>query len=112
MAGLIAKALRRADDVYAPAIRAHLSDGNPAGALAEAIGYLRSEARKFRGYRPGDAAISDTELAASILVTASMLHQHKPSRPAGCPSFPQPADLLAIFDTALAEALKGGGTDG
>ena len=103
---LAGKATRRAELTDA-AIRDALADGNGRDALYRALRALQSEMRKLRDRRPGDGALADAELAGSISVIAARLHNHKPSKPAGCPRVPGPDHLLAAFEASRAQAEEG-----
>lgn len=100
---LAGKANRRATLMQA-AIRDLLAAGNSTQAYHAAIRLLQGEAAKVRRRRPGDGALIDAELAASLSQLAAQLHAHKPRRPSGCPAMPEPAHLLAAFDATIAHA--------
>lgn len=89
------------------AIEAALAEANASEALAEATRALRSAWAHMSRQRPGDAAITAAQLAASIAVTAGRLHTLRPHRPEGCPAVPGPADLLAAYRDAV-EGAEGG----
>jgi hypothetical protein len=93
---------------YEAAIRGHLVAGDAKAAVDEAIAAVKSELAKVRRQRPRDGMLTDSELAAQLLVFASQLHRYKPVRLGGCPPVPQPADMTRQFEAGLAQALTTG----
>jgi hypothetical protein len=110
-ASATAKAERREADVYLAAIRDALADGDVRAALHKAVAFLESEAAKMRNRRPADASLTHAALAGSLAATASLMHKHKPPRPAGCPRIPGSDHLLAVFESARVAALGEGDPD-
>jgi len=104
-ASLTERASGRATAAKAAVIDA-LETGAGQQALNLALRTLQSEAAKLRRRRPGDAAITDAELAGSILAIAAQLHAHKPSRPPGCPRVPAPRHLLGVFEASFQRATE------
>lgn len=89
--------------------RAHLAAGDTRQALWVGLNGIATEATKLRGRSNGDGMLTDAELTGMLLGIAAGLHAHDPGRPAGCPSLPRPADLIAMLDTALARNQGGAG---
>lgn len=89
------------------AIRAALAAGDSRKALHLARGAYGSEATKLRSRRPADGALTDAEMAASLLAVAEGLGAYKPVRSGNRRRTPSAAELVAAFDQALARAREG-----
>jgi hypothetical protein len=86
------------------AIRAALAAGDSRRALHLARAAYGSEATKLRRRRSADGALTDAEMAASLLAVAEGLGTYKPARSGKRREAPSPAALVAAFDQALARA--------
>jgi hypothetical protein len=89
------------------AIRAKLAAGDAREAFHVARGAYGSEADKLRDRRPADGALTDAEMAASLLAVTERLGTYKPVRSGRTRRPPSPAELVAAFDRALAAAREG-----
>lgn len=92
------------DGDYEAAIRRALATLNGLSALYEGTRALRAALVKEYKRRPADAGLIAAHVGAWLLYFARALPAYSPKRPRGCPRVPRPEDLLAMFETALAEA--------
>jgi hypothetical protein len=86
------------------AIRAALAAGESRRALHLARAAYGSEATKLRRRRPADGALTDAEIAASLLAVTEGLGAYQPARSGKTRRAPSPGELVAAFDAALARA--------
>jgi hypothetical protein len=84
------------------AVRAALAAGDSRRAFHVARGVYGSEAAKLRQRRPDDGALTDAEMAASLLAAAEGMRAYKPVRAGRRGSKPPAPRLLATFERVLA----------
>jgi hypothetical protein len=85
-------------------IRAALAAGNSRKALHLARAAYGSEAAKLRAHRPDAGALTDAEMAASLLAVTEGLSAYKPDRSGRAREAPSPERLLEVFQATLAKA--------
>ena len=89
-------------------IREALAAGDHRKAVHFAVAAYYSEAAKLRSRRPHDGALTDAQIAASLLAVTEGLSTYKPDRSGEPRGEPSPGRLLDAFVRALEMARTDG----